>query len=59
MPGGPEGRGYVLYEDGSTGTTGPGYTIGPVSVRTIANANAGPSGPIGTAGPTMITGPTK
>ncbi len=33
MVGGPEGRGYVLYEDGSTGTTGQGYTEGPISVR--------------------------
>jgi len=45
MPGGPEGRGYILYEDGSTGTTGPGYTKGPVSVRT--EVSTGPTGPRG------------
>lgn len=46
MVGGPEGRGYVLYEDGSTGTTGPGYTQGPMSVRTdnTSNTQPGPKG---------------
>lgn len=57
MPGGPEGRGYILYEDGSTGTTGPSSTQGPMSVRASVS-NAGPVGPVGPASSTALAGPT-
>lgn len=61
MPGGPEGRGYVLYEDGSTGTTGPGYTEGPMSLRTSVSTGTGTSAnscPCGPTGPSAKSGST-
>ena len=47
MVGGPEGRGYILYEDGSTGTTGQGYTKGPMSMRNNETNTQSVSGPKG------------
>jgi len=57
MSGGPEGRGYILYEDGSTGTTGPSSSSNTqvsMSVRTSASGPTCPVGPTALAVPTTI-----